>query len=187
MWACACVSVCVRVCFLSLSDWKTKVTAKRIASRAMSINHDVVTVNLVPGKTSSNILLAKPLCLNSGGLPQLLQWFLSMEVGSTFDKWGKLWQCKQNIPKMNLTECDGLVTKSCLTLFDPMDCSSPGFSVHGIFQARILEWVAISFSRGSSQPRDQTAWVYLHCRWILSDPASSSPSLTTRLTLIALI
>ena len=42
------------------------------------------------------------------------------------------------------------------TLFDPMDCSPPGSSVHGGVQARILEWVAISFSRGSSQPRDQT-------------------------------
>ena len=40
-----------------------------------------------------------------------------------------------------------LVAKSCLTLFDPMDCSLPGSSVHGIFQARVLEWVAISFSR----------------------------------------
>ena len=37
-----------------------------------------------------------------------------------------------------------------------MDCSLPGASVHVIFQARVLEWVAISFSRGSSQPRDQT-------------------------------
>ena len=37
-----------------------------------------------------------------------------------------------------------------------MDCSRPGFSIHGIFQARVLEYVAISFSRGSSQPRDQT-------------------------------
>ena len=46
----------------------------------------------------------------------------------------------------------------CLTLCDPMDCSLPGSSFHGIFQARILEWIAISFSRGSSQPRDQT-WV----------------------------
>ena len=43
-----------------------------------------------------------------------------------------------------------------LTLCDPMDCSPPGSSVHGIFQARILEGVAISFSRGSSQPRDRT-------------------------------
>ena len=41
-------------------------------------------------------------------------------------------------------------------LCDPMGCSPPGSSVHGIFQARILEWVAISFSRGSSRPRDQT-------------------------------
>ena len=41
----------------------------------------------------------------------------------------------------------------CLTLCDPTDCSLPGSTVHGILQARILEWVAISFSRGSSQPR----------------------------------
>ena len=44
----------------------------------------------------------------------------------------------------------------CLTLCNPMDCSLPGFSVHGILQARILEWVTISFSRGSSRPRDRT-------------------------------
>ena len=51
-----------------------------------------------------------------------------------------------------------LVTQSCPALCDPMDCSLPGSAVRGILQARILEWVAISFSRGSSQPRDQT-WV----------------------------
>ena len=45
-----------------------------------------------------------------------------------------------------------LVTKSCLSLCDPMDCSLPGSSVHGISQARVLEWVAISSSRGSSWP-----------------------------------
>ena len=50
------------------------------------------------------------------------------------------------------------VTQSCLTLCDPMDCSLPGSSVHGIFQAIVLEWIAISFSRGSPQPKDQT-WV----------------------------
>ena len=50
----------------------------------------------------------------------------------------------------------GLVTQSCPTLCDPMHCSWPGFSVHGILQARILEWVATSFSRGSSWPRDRT-------------------------------
>ena len=46
--------------------------------------------------------------------------------------------------------------QSCLTFCDPMDCNPPGSSVHGISQARILEWVTISFSRGSSQLRDQT-------------------------------
>ena len=49
-----------------------------------------------------------------------------------------------------------LVAQSCLTLCDPMDCSPSGSSVHGILQARILEGIAISFSRVSSRPRDQT-------------------------------
>ena len=48
--------------------------------------------------------------------------------------------------------------KAFPTLCDPMDCSLSGFSVHGIFQARVLEWIAISFSRGSSRPRNRT-WV----------------------------
>ena len=49
-----------------------------------------------------------------------------------------------------------LVTQLCPTLCDPMDCSRPGSSIHRILQARILEWVAIPFSRGSSWPRDGT-------------------------------
>ena len=51
-----------------------------------------------------------------------------------------------------------LVTQSCPTLCNPMDCNLPGSSVHEILQARILEWIANSFYRGSSWPRDQT-WV----------------------------
>ena len=47
--------------------------------------------------------------------------------------------------------------------YDPMDCSPPGSSVHGILQARTLEWVAISFSRGSSWPRDQTCISWFSC------------------------
>ena len=54
------------------------------------------------------------------------------------------------------SESESEVVQLCLTLRDPMDCSLPGSSIHGIFQARVLEWVAISFSRGSSQPRDRT-------------------------------
>ena len=49
-----------------------------------------------------------------------------------------------------------LVAQLCLILCDPMDCSLPGSSVHGILQARILESIFIPFSRGSSQPRNQT-------------------------------
>ena len=57
------------------------------------------------------------------------------------------------------------VTELCLTLCDPMDCSPPGSSVHGILQARILEWVAIPFSRGSSGPRDRTQVSYITGRF----------------------
>ena len=53
-------------------------------------------------------------------------------------------------------ESESEVTQACPTLCDPMDCGLPGSSVHGIVQARILEWVAISFSKGSSQCRDPT-------------------------------
>ena len=53
-----------------------------------------------------------------------------------------------------------LVAQPCPTLWDPMDCNLPGSSVHGILQARILEWVATPFSRESSQPRD---WTWVPC------------------------
>ena len=49
-----------------------------------------------------------------------------------------------------------MCAKSCLTPYDPMDCRPPGSSVHGIFQARILQWVAFSYSRESSPPKDLT-------------------------------
>ena len=52
------------------------------------------------------------------------------------------------------SENESQVAQSCPTLCDPMDCSLPGSSVHGIFQARVLKWVVISFSKGSSHPED---------------------------------
>ena len=82
--------------------------------------------------------------------------------------------------------CACSVTQLCLALCDPMDCSPPGSSVHGIFQVRILEWVAISYFRGSSWPRDQTdvscvsgtgRQILYHCTaWVaLSQQLLSSP------------
>ena len=59
---------------------------------------------------------------------------------------------------LSLEKVKVLDTQSCPTLCDPMDCSPPGSSTHGFLHARILEWVAIPFSRGSSWPRDRT-WV----------------------------
>ena len=72
----------------------------------------------------------------------------------------------------NMTVCS--VAQMCPTLCDAMDYSRPGSSVHGIFQTSILKWVAISFCKGSSRPRDQTSisWVscigtqiLYHCVW----------------------
>ena len=63
----------------------------------------------------------------------------------------------------------------------PMDCSPPASPVHGIFQARILEWVAISFSRGSSRPRDQTRISYISRtgNGFFTTSATLSPDLTS--------
>ena len=76
-----------------------------------------------------------------------------------------LWLGNQTIQPISgvLLDCEStvvskwtcvLVAQSCLTLCDPMACSLPDFSVCGILQARILKWVAIPFSRGSSRPKD---------------------------------
>ena len=76
--------------------------------------------------------------------------------------------------------------QSCLTLCNRIDYSPPGSSVHGILQARILEWVAISFSRGSSQSRDSTHVSYISCfgRWVLYQQRHLRSPASTDLTLI---
>ena len=68
-----------------------------------------------------------------------------------------------------ITYCVWLA-QSCPTLCNPMNCSPSGSSVYGILQTSILEWVAISYSRGPSQPRD---WTWVSC--ILADPLPSEP------------
>ena len=79
-------------------------------------------------------------------------------------------RCKGSVLLMDRTECVRALSHS--RLWEPMDCSPPVASNHAIFQARILEWVAISYSRGSSQPRDQICvsrvsclggWILYHC------------------------
>ena len=97
----------------------------------------------------------------------------------------KSWTWRSNWTELNwwLWSCRE-VTQSCLTLCDPVDYSPPGFSVHEILQARILEWVAVPSSRGSSQPRD---WTWVSCiagRFFTSEP-SRKP--ITRLTVLNMI
>ena len=68
------------------------------------------------------------------------------------------------------------VAQSCATVCDPMDCSLPSSSVHGILQARILEWVASPFSRGSSWPRDRTHVSCIAGRFFTAEPPSNGMS-----------
>ena len=88
-----------------------------------------------------------------------------------WENWGYCaWKTMENIANTHLLLTFVSLVLSCFThvqLFvTPTDCSLPGSSVHGILQARILEWVAVPSSRGSSQPRD---WTCVSCigRWIL--------------------
>ena len=86
------------------------------------------------------------------------------------------WQMMVRKPSL----CCCLVAKSCQTLWDPTDCSPPGSSVHGNLQARILAWVAISFSRGSSQPRDHTTSSASAVSFFTTEPPGSpKPTLST--------
>ena len=76
--------------------------------------------------------------------------------------------------------CSG--AQSCPTLFNPMDCNPPDSSIHGILQTRILEWVAVSFSKGSSWPRDLTCLFCDSCiagRFFTAEPPGKPVSLNT--------
>ena len=79
-----------------------------------------------------------------------------------------------------MTNLESEVDQSCPTLCDPVDCSLPGSSVQWIFQARILEWVAISFSTESSQPRDQTQSPALEVDALTSEPPNLDSILRSR-------
>ena len=68
-----------------------------------------------------------------------------------------------------LSGCESEVAQSCPTLCDPMDCSLSGSPAHGILQARVREWIAISFSRGSSQARNRTRSPALQADALLSE------------------
>ena len=86
-----------------------------------------------------------PACISY--LHQFTYWYMSINLLSLLSHW---------IVPIEWVKWVSEVIESCLTLCDPVDCSPPGSCIHGILQSRILECVAISFSRISSQPRDRT-------------------------------
>ena len=112
--------------------------------------------------------LSPPLCPNVG-----VSWLSTPSLSNLMDPWNTLLEWKnQNhdtvVPRLYFLHWESvkvqcasacvraLVAQLSPTLCDPMDCSPPGFSVRGILQARVLEWIAIPFSIGTSQPRDRT-------------------------------
>ena len=112
-----------------------------------------------PGSSGYGILQARILKWASCPPPEDLPdpWiepaFLTCPVlAGRFFATGTIWET-------HTYQSESKVTQLCPTVCDPMNYRLPRSSIHGIFQARVLEWVAISFSRGSSQPRDQT-WVF---------------------------
>ena len=80
-------------------------------------------------------------------------------------------------------------TQSCPTLCDPMDFNPPGSSVHGILQAKILRWVAISFSRASSPPRDRTRVPWIAGWFFTTEPLQhrSGPVFKSRLLYLGIV
>ena len=142
-------------------------TATRPASLSITNSQSLFKLRSIQLVMPSNhLILYHPLLL----LPSV---FPSKRVFSDESvlriRWPKYWSFSFSISPSN--EYSGLISfrmnwldllagqessQSCLTFCNPIDCCLPGTSVHGIFQARVLEWVAISFSRGYFRPRDQT-------------------------------
>ena len=104
-------------------------------------------------------------CGEKGTLPRCWGEFKLIQL-----LWRMVWRFLKNLktelthdPTIPLLASASMLNSFSLTVCNPMDCSPPGVSVHGILQAKIVEWVAISFSRGSSLPRNQTNISYVSC------------------------
>ena len=103
------------------------------------------------------------------GCDMVLKFYKMLPLGQGTTRLVQNWErSTSRLYAVTLLESKSEVAQSCPTLCEPMDCSPPCSSVHGVLQARILEWVAISFSKGSSWSRIQGRNPgLLHCRQIL--------------------
>ena len=103
--------------------------------------------------------------------PKYIMYFLLISKIQHFHLWFYIFNVYYPVKSLKVTSQMKLSFKVmcvlcaqlCPALWDPMNCSPPGSSVHGVFQARVLEWVAISYSRGSSWSKDQTRVSCVSC------------------------
>ena len=133
---------------------------KRSNERSFSWQHVIVVCqwrNICPSEVMSSCPLT--------GIWVRWSWILITVTVQNGDKFFYLVLWHTCSREWSVTVC--LVAQLCPILCDPMDCSVPGSSVHEIWQARILEWVVISFSRGSLRPSNPSYLVLLHYRQIL--------------------
>ena len=113
--------------------------------------------------------LPAPECLSTHPLPIWLLTQAYLPLGGFFFLLPVVLTLALSLPA-SLNESESEVAQSCPTLCDPVDCSPPGSYIHGILQARILEWVAISFSRGSSRPGIEPRSPALQADALTSEP-----------------
>ena len=132
--------------------------------------------SLLPCCVHKTLLLSYRLSSWFGGVHG---WVLSPPTRKTDRHTSPHWFSNWRDPCQSLSPCRCSVAQSCPTLHDPMDCSLPRSSVHGISQARVLEWAAVSFSGVCSWPRDWT-WVSRTGRWILYYWATKEAPLSPR-------
>ena len=136
--------------------YKIPITKMDLEGGVVCMNHlSQIIKNKALPKCSSKLVL-------SGGFDKSAQLFT----------WSRGELCIKRHSKSSPVLCRSL--QPCPTLCDSMDCSWSGSSVFGILQARILEWVAMPSSRGSSWPKDQTCISYISCtgRWLLTTSAT---------------
>ena len=125
-------------------------------------------IGAVPGKSGQAVRSPCRSWTPGVGTPSLIQ--RSWVSGLKWKQKVHRPYASQAVGLLQISECKRAKSlESCPTLCDPMDCSLPGFSVPGILQARILEWVALPSSRGSSQARDRTCISFVTCigSWVL--------------------
>ena len=164
---CVCVCVCVWVCLCGVMP----VCMCVCECTCMCVVCTWVCTRVCVRKTQNVIQKAGwqgiSVCLDTG---ENLKWFpvsTALVSALSVTKWfarETKWFRRQDRKNVHAFGCLLLCAQSCPTLCNPVDCSPPGSSVHGILQARMLEWVAISSSRGSSQCRN---WACISCiPWI---------------------